>query len=411
MTNASFPKRSGRRGSAMVELAITVAVFIVPVFLYSEYIAEALWAGLKAQEAAGAAAWSFSGYLLHDYQSYNHTTKYSAAAIKVRGEIDQLYKGLDPWAAASSSSYSASDLVGMSTKSQLMAGAVCDPAPSGTSSKVQDPSDPTQFPIVGSLLQTGDEGNKLHTGGLISCQAQVQVTNWLFGTSTGQQQVPLPVAPSAGGGSTNLWPSNILGSIQLCGIGAASHGSGGATCNNSGQAFTMYTDDWGLSEDETEDSNEGVSGKGDDQTNYQDYNSMLNSHFANLGQAVYQDAFVVPYNPTVQAAIAQDSDVACTAAYAEVVGNTALLDKQYAGPAGPPQGNYNLAYRTAVTYSGSTPTDLSRDDNSTVDPTQYEGSITQDSYTWPVRHFKVGPMKQDAYRQMEDKRTQKYLAQ
>ncbi|HUB06953.1 MAG TPA: hypothetical protein VMB50_08130, partial [Myxococcales bacterium] len=176
----------------MIELSITVAVFVVPVMLYSNYISEALWYGLKAQEATSAAAWSFSGRLLHDYQNYNHMTKYSAAAISVRKEINGLYKGLDAWAVAGENK-TTSGSQGIAVKAQLMASSVCDPVTNP--SNVTDPSDLSKSSdplIILGKSQMSTVGKDLHTGGLIACQTQVQVTNWLLGKATGQNTIPLP---------------------------------------------------------------------------------------------------------------------------------------------------------------------------------------------------------------------------
>ncbi len=393
-----IPSRRQRRGSAMIELSITLATFIVPVILYSNYISEALWYGLKAQEATAAAAWSFTGRLLHDYggtsgtPSYNHTAKYSAAAISVRQEINTLYKGLDAFAVAGEKQ-SPTQSAGVATKAQLMAGSVCSPS----SATVTDPSDLSKSsdPLIAlGKSQMSTLGQDLHTGGLVSCQAQVQVTNWLLGKATGQNTMPLPVA-GASPSANNLWPSTLLGSIQLCGVGAAVNSS----CQNTGQTFTLYTDDWGLAED-------GDSKGNDDQTNYQDYNQYVNNQFANLGQAVYeQEALPIPYDGTAQAALWIAPMAFCTNEDFVFVPN--LFDKQYVFQA--PHNSSNVAYRRADAYSGATPMNLSLDQGSPDD--QFESSITQDSYTWPVRHYAAGKIGANAYRQMEDNRKDTYLSQ
>ncbi len=149
-SNASVLRnRRGRGGSAIVELSLSLT-FIVPTMLYAGYLTDALYDGLKAQEATAAAAWSFSGHLLHDYDSYNHSQKYSAAAIAVRSEINGLYQGLDPWAVAGKGQHP-TELAGVSAKGTLLAGSVCDAdtktqAGSGTG-QVQDPSSPDQNPL------------------------------------------------------------------------------------------------------------------------------------------------------------------------------------------------------------------------------------------------------------------------
>ncbi|MHB8419839.1 MAG: hypothetical protein ACYDCL_17325 [Myxococcales bacterium] len=399
MRRATTQKQLRRRGSAMIELAIVLVVFIVPVFLYSAYITEAIWFGLKAQEAAGAAAWSFTGRLLHDYDNYNHTSKYSAAAISVRKEIAGMYPGLDAWAVAALGQ-SPTFGNGMSTQAILQGGAVCDLNTKAAGS-VMDPSDPTKFTGIGTFSTMSTLGSDLHSGGLVSCQAQVRVKNWYLNQATQQSEITLPV--STGSHANDFWPQDLLGDIQLCGVGHAQWSSSGAasgTCQNTGQAFTLYTDDWGLAEDESDPT------PNDDKTNYQDYGSKVNTHFAKLGQVVYEnEGFPIAYDGKVQAIEGAASMAFCSAALP--VDIVAMLDKQYADSE--PHNAFNLAYRRADPYSGSVPAALSRDDDSPDN--QFEGSITQDSYTWPVRHYAAGPIGANAYLQMERNRKDTYLSQ
>jgi hypothetical protein len=388
--------RKHQRGSAMIELSITVAVFVVPVMLYSNYISEALWYGLKAQEATSAAAWSFSGRLLHDYQNYNHMTKYSAAAISVRKEINGLYKGLDAWAVAGENK-TTSGSQGIAVKAQLMASSVCDPVTNP--SNVTDPSDLSKSSdplIILGKSQMSTVGKDLHTGGLIACQTQVQVTNWLLGKATGQNTIPLPTA-GAPASANNLWPTTILGSIQLCGVGSAVNSS----CQNTGQTFTMFTDDWGLAED-------GDAKGDDDQTNYEDYNTLVNNHFANLGQIVYEhEALPIAYDGAAQTVEAQLPEVFCSSAFLPIpIDDMSVLDKQYfSGQT--PHNAFNLAYKRGDTsYSTNLALDTDSPENT------YEGgSYTQTSYTWPNRHYAAGVIGANAYQQMEKARNNTYLAQ
>jgi hypothetical protein len=382
MKTPSPRKRSRSRGSAIVELALSLT-FIVPVMLYAGYLSDALYDGLKAQEATAAAAWSFTGHLLHDYDAYNHESKYAAAGMVVRSEINKLYQGLDPWAQAALGQ-SLTELDGVSAKGTMLAGAVCTPE---TKTSIKDPSSPAQMVGLGSLPAMQTLSKDLHSGGLITCQAQVEVTNWLFGKATGQTTLLNK--------NDQMWPTNLLGSVELCGVGPAVNGS----CQSTGQTFVMYTDDWGLAQD-------GNVNQDDDWTNYQDYKTAVNKHFANLGQLVYEQEAPLPYTSAIQSTEALASAGFCSN---EVpIDPVPVLDSQYT-PGSQPHNTYNLAEVQGTAFSqGSAPPDnYARDDASPAN--SYEGSIKQPSYTWPVRHLAAGPIADNAYLNMEQARANDYL--
>jgi hypothetical protein len=250
---------------------------------------------------------------------------------------------------------------------------------------------------LGALPAMKTLSTDLHSGGLIRCQAQVEVTNWLFGHATGQTTL------LRGGGSPGndgqIWPSNVLGSVELCGVGSAVNQS----CQNTGQAFVMYTDDWGLAQD-------GNANDSDDWTNYQDYSAAVNTHFANLGQLVYEQEAPLPYTKVEQIAEAALSLAFCSTEIP--IDPINVLDTQYDGTT--PHDTFNLAERMGVAYTqgSSVPMDLSRDDPSPDNSYEYNDStIQQPSYTWPVRHFAAGSIGANAYMQMEQARANTYLAQ
>jgi hypothetical protein len=220
--------------------------------------------------------------------------------------------------------------------------------------------------------------SSLHTGGLISCQAEVQVTNWLWGHATGTTTTIL-------GSQDKVWPSNMLSSLELCGVGAAVSSS----CNSNQQSFVMYTDDWGLAE-------AGNASPDDDWFNYQDYGSTVNQHFANLGQIVYEvgKGGSAVYGPVEQAAEAALS--ICN----PVVDPVPALDKQWAGAT--PHDTFNLA-ETQWQGGSSESMDTGSPENN------YEGGTQQPSYTWPYRHYAAGVIKQNAYMNTLQARNNSYL--
>ena len=323
-----------RRGSAMVEFSISL-LFLVPVLLYSSYLSDAIFARLKIQEATAAATWDYTGRLLHDYNNFNHAGLYSGATSSVQSKTMTAYQGLDPWAAANGGS--PSEFVGMGAKSKLIS-VTCAPA-----SGVADPS------TTADTLTFGQAD--LHTGGLIRCQAQGQVTNWLMGHATPQSNLL----------NVTIWPKNLLGSISLCGVGAPSGGSCGST-----NGLTVFTDDWGLAQ-------------GGDETNNV-AGTQNNARFYNVTKKVYES------NPLVLVARVAD---------------LATFYKIYIDPMpafAPHLGEHELAYEDhphqhPITYDNSSGSSSSASspagDFTTSNTAAWDGTTTasdQISNTWPFNN-------------------------
>ena len=362
----------------MVEFVLATT-FMVPVLLYGNYLSDALFAGLKAQEATAAAAWDFSGRLLHDYDSFNHAGKYSAAATDEQSQTTANYQGLDAWAVLHDHQHP-TEQVGVSAKSTLIAtsGKVCS---QGGYSGIDNPSNLGDLPVVGAEL--AGLTNKLHGAGsggdgFVRCQTQVKVTNWLFGQATHQGEIL----------RSKMWPSSLLGSITLCGVGTAS----GSACASTGQAFALYTDDWGLSQD-------GNANSDDTHTNFPDENQAISKHFASLGTEVFESEAPVPYPKALQIAEGAGSIVT-------LVDPIPLLDVEYDSlMSGRAQGLFNLAERRtadSTIMTMNTPFDSAN---------QCEGSFPQPSYTAPVKHWAAGSIPANAYYNSWHARTGYYLGE
>ncbi|HUB09855.1 MAG TPA: hypothetical protein VMB50_22825, partial [Myxococcales bacterium] len=143
-------------------------------------------------------------------------------------------------------------------------------------------------------------------------------------------------------------------------------------------------------------------------TNYEDYNTLVNNHFANLGQIVYEhEALPIAYDGAAQTVEAQLPEVFCSSAFLPIpIDDMSVLDKQYfSGQT--PHNAFNLAYKRGDTsYSTNLALDTDSPENT------YEGgSYTQTSYTWPNRHYAAGVIGANAYQQMEKARNNTYLAQ
>ncbi len=364
MTRAQ--RSATKSGSAMVELVLFLT-FLVPVLLYGNYITDALFFGLKAQEAAAAAGWDMTGRLLHDYDNYDHASKYTSAANDVNGKIQTRYAGLDVWQ-VDAMNKSPTFAAGAGAKAQLqaMSGGKSVECKSITNSNIDDPSDLSTLPLVGGLAGAllGTVNSDLHQGGLISCQAQVDVANQYLGQ------------PAKNGnlmkGGQDIWPTDIIGKdITLCAFGTAQSGS----CSSNKQAFVTYTDDWGLAQDE--------STSQDDLSQFPD-DSEKNKHFVNLGQVVYEAV----YPPLLQT-----GEAAAETAYIDV-DPVPILDEQFT--MGVSSHNaYNLAEDSENKDGEIGNGHASLDDKNGAN--SYEGT-PQTSNTWPMRTANdAGDIKANAY--------------
>jgi hypothetical protein len=84
--------RRRRRAQALVEFAITVPV-MVTLLLFSIYFYEIIQIKLKTQEVARYAAWEYTGFPLHDYDS-GKTNGFGDAKNEITGDISKRYVNL-----------------------------------------------------------------------------------------------------------------------------------------------------------------------------------------------------------------------------------------------------------------------------------------------------------------------------
>ncbi len=378
------PRRPARRGSAMVELALFMTV-LVPVIMYSGYLVDALFFSLKAQEAMSAAAWDMTGRLLHDYCpgnesscAYDHPGKYFNAFNTVGSWEKGRYLGLDVWPADATGS-ALTALAGTGAKGFLSGQEVwCGTLGSGVSDPVGDII--SKVPSLGSP----SPATALHQGGLITCQAQATVQNYYLGNKPS-------TSTTIGPEQQTLWPS--VGDITVCGAGGASGGS----CPTQ-TTFVTYTDDWGLAEDGTGSGTPAWENWPDD--------SQSNYEFGRLGKTVFESTYP-SYLQTAEAA-----DETCFQSCCETmlgpVDDIVLLDKEFAMST--PYNAFNLAEMNEQ-KDGVGNASL---DNQSYDPVDnYEGgnNIQQPSYTWPMEHYKAGPIAADANKGAWSARNNDYLGQ
>lgn len=324
-------------GSSTVEFMLFLVVFI-PIILYSLYITDALFDWLKAQEAAGAAAWEFSGELLHDYSGgYAHATKYSAAVSAVRTRLKARYTGLDGW-----------DTAGPSKRVTPATSASLKSLDCQTLTSIKEPLESASAAFPSGL------GAKLHTGGMVQCQSSVDILNVYFGGKPIEHYMDQPSQHwwSTAGGAVPLYSSRMLSAMTLCGVGTPRGG-----CSGNGSGFTLLTDDWGLEED----SGGGASTTDDDlASNWPDdtSGSDSNPHFQGLGNEFHKalgpgDSSWLPFDPTV--------DV--------------QTDTEFT--------NFELAYQAETPTAGPM---VGPQLDPSAPTVKNEGSYTQDSETFPYHH-------------------------
>ncbi|MHB1843473.1 MAG: TadE/TadG family type IV pilus assembly protein [Deltaproteobacteria bacterium] len=315
----------GDHGTAIVEFLVSL-VFLLPVLLYSVYLQDALYARLKTQEATAAAAWDFTGHLLHDYDSFNHGSRYGVASSAVKASITQAYGSLDPW----------SERTGGPTTGWL----------AGAGARARLTSVSCQASSGGSLDvgQAAAASAQLHAGGLVQCQAQAQVQNRYLDSPTHQGEVL---------NRFQIWPSDLLGSISVCGVGTAASGKCGAT-----SAFTIFTDDWGLGQD----------GASDPVTNWPE--QAQNKHFNTLSKVVHDTLPSppwIPFDPLVDGP---------------------ELDGEFGS--------------SELTYHAHTPLDVGS-------PTANTEAGRQQFNTWPSDHGPFDGVATDAYQRAATIRVNRYL--
>jgi len=355
-------------GSSTVEFMLFLFVFI-PILLYALYITDALFDWLKAQEAVGVAAWEFSGELLHDYTSYDHTSKYATAISNV-SKVKTRYQGLDGW-----NSSAGSKRVTPATSGQLQ---------DLTCKQVSTPTEPLAGSAATAAFPMG-LGSKLHTGGMIQCQSSVSIANVYFG---GKPIQDYEDQSSKGWGSkVALYSSRMLKPLILCGVGTPT--SGGCSTKT---GFTLLTDDWGLGEDQESSTNN------DQNTNEPDQ-SKVNAHFDGVGKAVYA-ALDTGQNP-VWSSVDSVVDPPGSGGPLSPMGPT--LDTKFM--------QFLLAYEGETSSGpGTGPTIKS---SSSITYCEENSSYDQTSETFPMHHSKISPQTSDnATYNVDhgDPRTNKYLA-
>ncbi|MHB1843475.1 MAG: hypothetical protein ACYCWW_01395 [Deltaproteobacteria bacterium] len=413
--NATLPKRNAYRaprGSAIVEFAISLVVFI-PALLYSVFLCDTLFFQLKAQEITAAAAWDFTGRTLHDYStSFNHVGANATAQSAMQKSIQKRYKGLDAWANESGAGSSSAYYVGAGARGQLKPSSVsCTPDNSmGGGGGVTNMFDPTSIAVA---------GQKLHTGGFVRCQVEVDSQNWYL--NRGAQAQHFMDGPGWIG-KTDLYDSVALGTISLCGVGTASSNS----CGTKTAAFGITTDDWGLAAD-------GIKNGTDSHTHWTDgnendldfYSQAKNStDFYNVGKEVYEQsvptgaaasalgasglAGMLSYNRAIQAVEAQY----VTGSYAEM-GELIANDSAF--------GAFLLTERSSLdkvtgkTGLASDPAALdSTSQTSVMEHGEHDGVSgegPQYSDTWPyyIQAGSSAPLSGNAYRKRWVTRTDNYL--
>lgn len=84
--------RGWRRAQALTEFAITVPV-MVTLLLFAIYFYEIIQIKLKAQEVARYAAWEFTGFPLHDYDT-GHADGFDSAKEAIQDDIGRRYANL-----------------------------------------------------------------------------------------------------------------------------------------------------------------------------------------------------------------------------------------------------------------------------------------------------------------------------
>ncbi len=401
-----------RRGAATVEFAVSMLVFI-PALLYSIFLADTLFFQLKAQEITAAAAWDLTGRTLHDYSSsFDHASKYTAAASATQSAVEKRYKGLDAWANEGGGGASSSDLVGAGAKGSLKNGSVScklDASVGGGSGDISPlPSiDPSSAAFAGV---------KLHTGGFVRCQAEVESQNWFLGTGKPSQHF---MDGPTWLGQVALYDATAIGKISLCGVGTASGGS----CGTGTASFGIMTDDWGLAADGTSNGSDSHThwADGSQNTDTDFYDSSSNSmDFYRVGKEVYENsvptgglgALGVPavsgltYNRAVQLA---EAGYATGGSYAEI-GELALIDVAY--------GAFLLNERSPVTDKpgggGGASGDpaMLKDTPNNLQQIEHGEQSPQYSDTWPFylkANSSIAPLTGNAYYKAWRARTENYL--
>ncbi|MHB8416701.1 MAG: hypothetical protein ACYDCL_01405 [Myxococcales bacterium] len=352
-----------RHGQSIVELAICMMV-LIPIILYALFATDFFLVRLRAQQMANAAVWDLTGRLTHDYDTVSNnsgnsvvTSKASAAASAVQSLFGQ---GLDPWAGASSSSGSSGSsssaaMVGPAAKGTLKS-VTCGPSTASVSNASTLPGVSLPF---GAIL------GPFQTNGLVQCQAQIELTNSLWGNGTPQyldSQVGTPLYRSS------------AQTIEMCGVGTASSGSCGSKTN-----MVLYVDDWALSQDGT-----------DAHTTYPDGTpSTDNPHFYNVANAVYLES----YGGGLLGSIASGGPVLELAAITALMAKDSLTE-QYELPIAVLPDTQYANYFTS--YHGETSGEGPSDSDDT-NLTGTEGG-TQNFDTWPYDNAKSDPIAASAYK-------------
>ncbi len=321
------------RGTALVEFMISLLV-LVPVLLYSIFLQDALYARLKAQEAVAAAAWDFTGHLLHNYDNYNHPLMFNKAKADVEKNIKKVYGALDAWDERMGGGASGW-LTGAGARAQLSS-IRCEQASAGSL----------------DVGQAAAEGTKLHEGGLIQCQTQARIENFYLDQKTEQGEILQ---------GDSIWPSDLLGSISVCGIGTPASKSCGIS-----SSFTIFTDDWGLGQD----------GSSDPSKSWPDQDQ--NKHFSALSKAIHDTTPSLPWIPY------------------DVLVDGPELDTEF--------GSSELAYQAGTPADGASPSGAGNGS-----PTVNTEAGSQVFNTWPSDHGTFEGVPQDAYQTALSQRVDRYL--
>ncbi|HUB07179.1 MAG TPA: hypothetical protein VMB50_09260 [Myxococcales bacterium] len=343
-------------GQSMTELAISM-MFLIPVMLYSLFATDFFVTRLKAQQMTAAALWDYTGRLTHDYDTLSNNSGNSVLTSKAsasQSAVQTLYQqSFDAWNGATNSGGAASPLTGPAAKGTLKS-LTCGPS----SASVANASTPAGLPF-GSVL------GPFQTNGLVQCNAQVELSNSLWGKGK-----PSFLDSQAG---APLYDSSLT-TLELCGVGTASSGTCGSKSN-----LVTYVDDWALSQD------------GSDATSaYADQSSPTNNpHFYNVANAVYLES----YGGGLLGSIASAGPAAELVAVSGMMAKDGLTqqyelpiavlpDTQYA--------NFFVSYHGEK--SGEGPSDS---DDSNLTGT--EGG-TQTFDTWPYANAKSDPISANAYK-------------
>ena len=349
-------RNHGNHGQSMTELAVCM-LFLIPVLLYSLFATDFFVIRLRAQQMAAAALWDYTGRLTHDYDTPSNNSGNSVLTSKasaVQTAVQKLYaQNLDPFTGASSgsgSSGSPTPLNGAGAKGALKS-LTCGPS----SASVANASQPLGLPF-GALL------GPFQTNGLVQCQAQVELTNSLWGGGT-------PGYYDDQG--TPLYRSSMT-TIELCGVGTAQSGKCGQ--NN----LVAYVDDWALSQDGT-----------DAKSGYADQSSPTNNpHFFNVAQAVYLES----YGGGLLGSVASAGPLAELGAITALMAADGLTE-QYELPVAvlpnTQHANFLLSYHGETSGEGPSDSDDSNLTNAE--------SGTQTFDTWPYANAKADPIAASAY--------------